>query len=407
MYLDNLIVFRKGLCMKNTEEKISRKSNGEGSLRFDEKTNLYRYQVSYYAPTGERKRKTFTGKTKSEVKKKRRDFERDLALGKITETVKCTVVDLLKEQVEYDYKMGIIQENAYSRQLYTIRIIEKSAIGNVPLSKLNEKQINDFLFSIKRYSNSLINKLYGSLRRAYRIAVGKKLIVFNLMDSPFIKKPKSDKPTKKVYAFTCEEQTAFVKALKTKRYQAKNIDYNSMLMIELYSGLRMGEVCALTPKDIDLKNNVIHVRNTVTRGLDSSVKVGNRTKTPRGVRDVPINPLLVETLEKVLNDYVENKDNLLFYNTKMERPVSTQQANDYFHRLCDKAEIKPTGGTHTLRHTFATRCIEASVQAEILSKWLGHTDISITLNTYCDVFSKMHDDAIEKFSNYCKENVCA
>ena len=227
------------------------------------------------------------------------------------------------------------------------------------------------------------------------------------MDSPFIKKPKSNKPTKKVYAFTCEEQAIFIEALKTKRYQAKNIDYNSMLMIELYSGLRMGEVCALTPKDIDLKNNVIHVRNTVTMGVDCTAKVGDRTKTPRGIRDVPVNPLLVETLKKVLNDFVDNKDHLLFYNEKKDRPVSTQQVNCYFHRLCDKAGLNTTGGTHTLRHTFATRCIEASVQAEILSNWLGHTDISITLNTYCDVFSKMHDNAIEKFSNYCMENVCA
>lgn len=395
------------MCMKNTIEKISRKSNGEGSLRFDEKTNLYRYQVTYYAPNGERKRKTFTGKTKAEVKKKRRDFEKDLALGKITETVKCTVVDLLKEQVEYDYKMGIIQENAYVRQLYTIRIIENSSIGDVPLSKLNEKKINEFLLSIKQYSNSLINKIYGSLRRAYRIAVGKKLLVFNLMDSPFIKKPKSDKIDKKVYAFTCEEQAIFVQALKEKRYRAKNIDYNSMLTIALYSGLRMGEVCALTPEDIDLKSNVIRVRNTVTRGIDYSVKVGNRTKTQNGIRDVPIQPLLVDTLKKVLDDYVENKDNLLFYNTNMDRPVSTQQVNDYFHRLCDKAGLKPTGGTHTLRHTFVTRCIESSIPVHIISKWVGHKSINITLDTYTDVFAKMNKNAIEKLADYCKENVCA
>ena len=169
----------------------------------------------------------------------------------------------------------------------------------------------------------------------------------------------------------------------------------------------MGEVCALTPEDINLKNNVICVRNTVTRGIDYSVKVGNRTKTQNGIRDVPIQPLLVDTLKKVLDDYVENKDNLLFYNTNMDRPVSTQQVNDYFHRLCDKAGLKPTGGTHTLRHTFVTRCIESNIPVHIISKWVGHKSVNITLDTYTDVFAKMNKNAIEKLADYCKENVCA
>lgn len=225
------------------------------------------------------------------------------------------------------------------------------------------------------------------------------------MDSPFIKKPQSDRKDKKIYAFTCEEEKIFLEALKAKRYRAKNVDYNSMFLIELFSGLRMGEICALTYDDIDLENNIIRVRNTITRGVDYEVKIGDRTKTPKGVRDVPINPLLVDTLKKVLNDYVENKDNLLFYNTAMNRPVSTQQANDYFHRLCKKAGLKTIGGQHLLRHTFATRCIEAEIPAEVLMRWMGHKDISVTINTYCDVFAKMHNKAIDKFSAYCNENL--
>ncbi len=389
---------------KQTEIKNQKNANGDGTLYFNEATNRWICQITYNSPSGERKRKSFSAKTKTEVKKKRKDFEKELVLGRITETSDCTVVDLLKEQIEYDYKIGEIKEAAYVRQLYTVKIIDKSSIGNVPIVKLTEAKINEFLLSLRNeYSNSVISKAYSALSRAYRTAISKRLLTYNLMDSPFIKKPKSERQDKKVYAFTCDEQNIFLEALKKKRYRAKNIDYNSMFMIELFAGLRMGEICALTPDDIDLKNNIIRVRNTITRGLDYKVKVGDKTKTPRGVRDVPINPVLVETLKKVLNNYVENKDNLLFYNETMDRPVSTQQANDYFHRLCKNAGLQPIGGQHLLRHTFVTRCIEAEVPPEVIMRWAGHKNISVTLDTYTDVFAKMHNKAIDKISSYCNE----
>ena len=94
------------------------------------------------------------------------------------------------------------------------------------------------------------------------------------------------------------------------------IDYRPLFYIELFAGLRMGEICALTPKDIDFINGVIHVRNTVTRGIDYEIKLGNTTKTHKGVRDVPINSCLVPVLKKALSEYRKNDDNLLFYNFK-------------------------------------------------------------------------------------------
>lgn len=383
-------------------------TNGNGSLYFDAKRNKWRLQISYTTPSGEIKRKSFSGNSKTEVRNKKKQFERELALGRITDTSNCTAVDLLKESAEYDYKIGEIKEAAYTRRIYTIKILEKSVIGSIPITNLSEARINDFLLSLKsKYSNSVISKVYSALSKAYKLAVNKRILTYNLMDSPFIKKPKADRQDTKVHAFTCDEQNIFLKALKKKRYRAKNIDYNSMFLIELFSGLRMGEICALTPDDIDLDNQVIHVRNTITRGLDYKATVGSKTKTPRGVRDVPINNYLVDVLKTVLDNYVENEDNLLFYNENMKRPVSTQQTNDYFHRLCKSAGLQTTGGQHTLRHTFATRCIEADIPPEVIMTWLGHTDISITINTYCDVFAKRQNKAIDMFSAYCNENLIA
>lgn len=395
--------------MSNSSKKSKklRNANGEGTL-YEESPGRWRCQISYLAINGEKKRKSFTGKTKTEVRNKRKHFLNELALGRITETTNCTVVDLLKEAAEYDLKIGEIKDSSYVRRLHTIEIVEKSFISSIPICDLTERNINDFLYNLKlNYSNSVIGKVYSALGKAYKIAINKKLLTYNVMDSPFIKKPTADRKDTKVKAFTCEEQKIFLDALKEDRYQKTYVDYNSMLMIELFAGLRMGEICALTPNDIDLENNLIHVKNTITRDLQYHAKIGDQTKTPKGIRDVPINPMLVDTLNKVLKNYKPNKNNLIFYNYKMDRPVSTQQVNDYFHRLCKKSNLKVSGGQHLLRHTFVTRCIEAEIPAEVIMRWAGHKDISVTINTYADVFSKMHNKAIDKFSAYCRENLSA
>ena len=78
--------------------------------------------------------------------------------------------------------------------------------------------------------------------------------------------------------------------------------------------------------------------------------------------------------------------------------IETTQVNSFFGRITEKAGV-PVTGQHALRHTFATRCIEAGVPAVVLKKWLGHTDIHITLDTYADVFARMDFSATDKFDD--------
>ena len=68
----------------------------------------------------------------------------------------------------------------------------------------------------------------------------------------------------------------------------------------------------------------------------------------------------------------------------------------YYKRVCSSVGIE-SSGQHALRHTFATRCIEAGIPAVVLKTWLGHKDIHMTLDTYTDVFQAMDNDAISKY----------
>lgn len=82
--------------------------------------------------------------------------------------------------------------------------------------------------------------------------------------------------------------------------------------------------------------------------------------------------------------------------------ISTKQVNNTFIRLCKKAEIKPLG-QHMLRHTYATRCIEAKINAPVLKAFLGHTDVSTTINTYVDIFNKFQNEEVQKYEDYMKD----
>ncbi|MDO4860761.1 MAG: site-specific integrase [Bacillota bacterium] len=101
---------------------------------------------------------------------------------------------------------------------------------------------------------------------------------------------------------------------------------------------------------------------------------------------------LLKALEKMRS----NPEGLVFCDHIKGSIIETTQVNSFFRRITEKAGI-PVTGQHALRHSFATRCIEAGVPAVVLKKWLGHTDIHITLDTYADVFARMDFSAADKF----------
>ena len=148
------------------------------------------------------------------------------------------------------------------------------------------------LKSLDNYSEGMVKKLYAQVKLAYSIAALRGLITDNFMEDRDMKCPKIGKPTKKVYALTSEQQKKFVETIESKDPPHGRNDYRIQLMIELYSGMRMGEINALRREDIDFDNNVIHVRRTISRGMDYRDFLKDGTKTDSGQRDIPISTKL-------------------------------------------------------------------------------------------------------------------
>ncbi len=125
-------------------------------------------------------------------------------------------------------------------------------------------------------------------------------------------------------------------------------------------------------------------------------------KTYGGIRDIPI-PQFIRN--EIINQMIlaeKHKDKLLFVSSKDDY-VRPNTANSRLKALLSKMGI--TGiSSHSLRHTYGTRCIEVGMRAVALQRLMGHTDVSITLNTYTSVFNKYKESELEKVNNYYINN---
>lgn len=440
------------------KSKKKRNAKGDGTLR-NRANGTFEYRINYTDAYGEKKRKSFYGQSDIICYEKAEMFLERIEKEKTGIDVDATIVSLVRKKCENDYKNNFVAEQGYARNIETISKIEKSPIGNIPIANLTEPQVELFLQSLVGYSNSQINKIYRLIKTAFNEAESKGITNKNLILSSNLRKPKSLIKDKKVSSFTMAEQQKFVDCLMNHKYERNSNNYTNQLLIALYTGMRMGEVNALKASDIDFEKGIIRVRSTISRGIDYRVFIKDGTKTPAGIRDIPIMKNLIPILKSAIEQQPENEYDLLFFDAKKSKVITTSQVNDFFKRFLRTYNIIPfhnefkplaekrkekiayrkytyykktADGTfeilgkekpsdwdknfkkyyftdvvadrdysvHMLRHTFATRSIEAGVSAVVLKTWLGHTDIHITLDTYADVFDSMHNISIERLDNY-------
>lgn len=363
---------------------MAKRMKNSGSVFYREDRKRWIFQVP---PHLTHIRSTISAKTQKELNYKIEKFYKEIEEIKLAES-NVSIVEICKELEETKLKKNLISEGTYGRNLYTISKIEESYIGKIPIKDVTLKDLNLYSTTLTSYSNSVINKIFIQLRKSFKYAVDNDWVPKNLMDN--IDKPKSIKEDKKVYAFTLEEQKEFLLLMKQSIYYMQ-------YLIALNTGMRIGEINALHISDINFRTKKININKTVSRDQVYNDFIKSTTKTKAGIREVPINEILYSELK----NYCKNKKGYLF---SEYRVISSGMVNSEIKRLCSNSDkIKTKVSTHVLRHTFATRCIESGMPAVVLSKILGHTDISTTLNTYTDVFNEFKQEHFEIATEYFKK----
>lgn len=257
------------------------------------------------------------------------------------------------------YKSGN-KESTKQKQINIMKRIAKSNIGKVELKEITPLMIQDFLLTIKR--NRQREHFYTLLKDALNKAYIADVIHKNISKQILLKKTISQE----TMVFTLKQQEKFEQeCMKNKKY---------FLLLLLYTGLRPCELKELKCGDVDLVNASLSVR---------------KSKTINGVRLVPLTDKALALCKNILENRIEDEPLL------SRKDYSSYNAD--FKQVCEK--IKVEGFIpYSLRHTFATRCVEQGVSSPVLKQWLGHSDIKITLRYYTKVtddFSKFNFEKIK------------
>lgn len=287
--------------------------------------------------------------------------------------------------------MGNVKLSSY--QTYCGQLVRHllPALGNYALSQLTPKIIYDF---VKRLEGSGL--AFNTVKGVYRLLASAMRFAFEEGVIP-------KNPCRKIHVRPDEGMEARVLSrLEQEKVRALADRQDDLpTLMSLYTGMRLGEICALKWTDIDWGNQTIAVRRTVQRvarmtGTDQKtmLMIGS-PKSNRSHRVLPVPEFILEKLKEIMasgkaSEYVFGKSG------KAAEPRTMQRR---FKRMTRKLGIEGAH-FHTLRHSFATRLLELGVDLKTVSTLLGHGSIKTTLDFYVHSLIEQQRSAMKLLAAY-------
>lgn len=268
----------------------------------------------------------------------------------------------LKEWVCYwlvTYKRITVKKSTFDSYIqYARNVTCETEIEELTTADL-QNMVNEMSLEGRKLSTieHMLTVVRQSLKKARSLGKSVNLSIFENLEIP--------RGNKKIILPLRREQ------LERIRNNASRSFYGDFFLALTYSGLRAGELIALRWCDVDMAGRVANIRFTDYRGELQPVK------TAHGVRALP----LCGDLWRVIRRQRRGRDSdRVFTNTRGER-INYRSCLDAWHNYLDKLGFERCG-FHVLRHTFAHVALRAGVPLKVVSCWLGHADVAITLNVY-------------------------
>ena len=288
------------------------------------------------------------------------------------------------------------KESTYSRYLHLVNAHIRPYLGEYPLICVSTQIVEAYIS--KQLENGRLDKSGGLSPKTTTdiLTIIKSTIEYARYKDYTVNcnlgKLTIKKQDKEMRVFTQEEQNALIRVLV-----AEMDIYKFGVLLSLYTGIRVGELCALQWEDLCLTQSTLKVRKTMQRIQDPNIGAKTKTKIiitePKSkcsVRDIPLPSFMIEYAK-----CFEAQPKAYVLSGEKNRYVEPRTMQNRFKAYVDESGIT-TANFHALRHTFATRCVEIGFELKSLSEILGHANVNITLNRY------VHSSFILKQANMNK-----
>jgi len=319
--------------------------------------------------------------------------------GQLSPSTEMTVGDWLDMWFS-EYKALTIRPSTHASYYNSINIHLKPRLGQIALGSLEPLEIQSAFNSMSKsgLAPATIIKCRNVLNGAYDQAVKTRLLRYNPVQAT--KPPRGSPP--EIDILTVEQQQKFMQTARGNRLE-------SFFLTALGTGMRRGELIALTWDCVDFEKKTIMVKASAGRvqtpETGGTTWVVDTTKTNAGRRNIP----LVDSLIPVLQDHQEQQNmerkfagsvwagNNLVFSTGIGTYIEPRNISRELNKILDRADLPPIS-IHALRHTFASRLLESGVHIKVVQEILGHADAALTLNTYSHIVGTTAHDQMNKLN---------
>ena len=398
--------------------KSNRGVRGDGYFVKDAKGHFFfRIPIGVYE-NGRTRYKSFSGKTKTEAKKKAQEY---IQLHGCLEQLGKT--PLLKDYILWWLKNYKKDSHAVKPQTYTRMC---TVVNNQIIPCLGDYRLIDLSKSVIQTEllNPLLNDINPNTGKPLSVSTVKKAVIHlrdclnQAVEDDFIRKNPcaTVKISKNVVAsnkkemrfFDDEEVEAFCEAASAETANGfPRYKFGQALILLLHTGMRVGELIALTPQDVDLYERTIKVHRGNVEFYDmdpesdtyrQNVQYRSEfTKTENGDRTVP---LTADAFDACMKMYTLCKHTTDFLITHSEKPTQYHILLRTYKTVCERAGIENPCGIHTLRHSCASMMLRRDINIKMISELLGHGSVQFTYDTYIHLVKKQKTDAV-KYIDSC------
>ena len=321
------------------------------------------------------------------LREKEKLIERDLNDQINTRYTKQTVIQLVQKYLAQ--KTGV-RHNTEANYRFVLNIIQQDNFGQRRIEDVKPSDAKSWLIELQKSGRgySTIHCIRGVVRPAFQMAVDDDYLRKNPFDFQLASVVVNDSCTRE--ALTRKQERLFLKFIAEDHHFSQ---YYDGFFILFKTGLRISEFVGLTLDDLDMNERKLRVDHQLQRKRDMSYAI-EPTKTACGVRFIPMSDdvhlcfqrILAKRTQFTVEPTIDGKSGFLYLD-KNGMPLVALHWEKYFQRICAKynrtyKEQLPKITPHVCRHTFCSNMAKSGMNPKTLQYLMGHSDISVTLNTY-------------------------